>query len=59
MDPSSLPVVKFNIDGAFKSSRNLVVFGVITRESGGVAHFWCMGKTIATSAITIEAWALR
>ncbi|KAI8528203.1 hypothetical protein RHMOL_Rhmol12G0132300 [Rhododendron molle] len=55
--PSS--VVKFNIDGAFKSSRSLAAFGVIARDSGGTAQFWCMGRTIATSAISIEAWALR
>lgn len=51
--------VKFNVDGAFKSSRSLAAFGIIARDSGGSVLLWCCGRAMVSSAIAIEAWALR
>lgn len=50
---------KINSDGAFNSSRGLAAFGVIARYSGGSAHWWHFGRVRVSSAIAIEAWALR
>ncbi|KAI8536539.1 hypothetical protein RHMOL_Rhmol10G0265200 [Rhododendron molle] len=55
--PSS--VIKINCDGAFKSSRSLAAFGIIARDSGGSARTWRCGRTMVSSALSIEAWALR
>jgi len=51
--------LKINSDGAFNSSRGLAAFGVIARDSGGSAHWWHYGRVKVSSAIVIEAWALR
>lgn len=62
MERWSLPppsVIKFNCDGAFKSSRSLAAFGILPRDSGGSAQVWWCGKTIVSSTLSIEAWALR
>lgn len=52
-------VIKFNIDGAFSSSRSLAAFGIIARDCSGQAQVWRFGRVMASSAIFIEAWALR
>lgn len=51
--------MKFNTDGAYSSSRSKAAFGVIARDSGGKAQWWYSGKVVASSALFIEAWALR
>lgn len=52
-------VFKFNSDGAFSSTRSKAAFGIIARDSSGQAHVWRFGRVFASSAIYIEAWALR
>ncbi|KAG5537109.1 hypothetical protein RHGRI_024523 [Rhododendron griersonianum] len=52
-------VLKINVDGAFSSSRGVAAFGVIARDSSGIAQFWRCGKVKVSSACAIEAWALR
>lgn len=57
--PPPSHLIKFNCDGAFNPSRSFAAFGVIARVSGGSAHCWRVGRVPASSAIHIEAWALR
>lgn len=57
--PPPPSAIKFNCDGAFKSSRSLAAFGIIARDCGGSAHVWRCGRTTVSSALSIEAWALR
>lgn len=57
--PPASSCVKINLDGAFNSSRGLAAFGVIARDSGGLAQWWNYGKVLVTSPLAIEAWALR
>lgn len=57
--PPSIAVTKFNIDRALKSSSSLAAFGVIARDNSGSALFWRGGRVRVSSAILIEAWALR
>lgn len=52
-------VVKFNIDGAYNSSRSSAALGIVARDRSGSALVWRCGKVIASSAIFTEAWALR
>lgn len=52
-------VFKFNIDGAFSSTHSMAAFGIIARDSSGQALVWRFGRVVASSAIFIEAWALR
>ncbi|XP_058198439.1 uncharacterized protein LOC131313959 [Rhododendron vialii] len=57
--PPPTSVIKFNCDRAFKSSRNLAAFGFVARDSGGRAQVWRCGRVMISSALAIEAWALR
>ncbi|KAI8571718.1 hypothetical protein RHMOL_Rhmol01G0141200 [Rhododendron molle] len=52
-------VLKINCDGAFKSPYSLAAFGVIVRDNGGSAQLWRCGRVLVSSALAIEAWALR
>lgn len=56
--PPNPSVTKFNT-GAYKSSRSMAAFGVIVRDSGGSALLWHVGRILVSSAISVEAWALR
>lgn len=42
--PTSSPSIKINCDGAYSSSRRKVAFGIIARDSGGLAQFWKVGE---------------
>lgn len=57
--PPPPSVIKFNSDGAYSSSRSAAAFGIIARDSSGSAQLWRFGRVVASSAIFIEAWALR
>lgn len=37
----------------------MAAFGIIARDSSGQAQVWRFGRVVASSAIFIEAWALR
>lgn len=37
----------------------MAAFGIIARDSGGSALLWRCGRAMVSSAIAIEAWALR
>lgn len=58
-EPPPIACVKINSDGAFHSSRSWAAFGVIARDNGGSAQWWHFGKIRVSSALAIEAWALR
>ncbi|KAI8561723.1 hypothetical protein RHMOL_Rhmol04G0363100 [Rhododendron molle] len=51
--------IKINCDGAFNSSCSLAAFGVIARDCGGKAPIWRVGRVVVSSAVSVEAWALR
>lgn len=58
-NPPHLPVFKVNCDGAYSSSRSLATFGIVVRDSDGIAQLCHCGKAKVSSAVAIEAWALR
>lgn len=47
-------VIKFNVDGAFSSSRGTAAFGIIAGDGSGVAQLWCCGRVQVSSACVIE-----
>ncbi|KAI8537122.1 hypothetical protein RHMOL_Rhmol09G0001000 [Rhododendron molle] len=52
-------LLKINCDGAYKSSCSFAAFGVIVRDHSGSAQVWRCGRVKESSALAIEAWALR
>ncbi|XP_058216651.1 uncharacterized protein LOC131327506 [Rhododendron vialii] len=55
----SPPPSSLNCDGAHNSSCSLVAFGVVVRDHSGSAQVWRYGQVKVSSALAIEAWALR
>ncbi|XP_058201480.1 uncharacterized protein LOC131316197 [Rhododendron vialii] len=58
-NPPPPGVLKINCDGAYQSSRSYAAFGIIARDSGGLARFLRCDRVKSSSALAIEAWALR
>lgn len=52
-------VIKFNDDGASSSSHCVAAFGIIARDSSGLAQLWCSGRVVASLACFIEAWVTQ
>lgn len=53
-------VIKFNDDGASSSSHCVAAFGIIARDSNGLAQLWCFfGRVVASLACFIEEWVLQ